>query len=226
MAASRDRRDQKYSTISTVGADAKKGGAGGSYTWGSALDVPTDYQPVGYSQQQVTVLPAQYVTAAPVAAGTAPAPVISDASAFPTLGAPAAPVTVQGWGPGSQGRIVVQQPIAQVAPIRQSVELGGQHPRNTFARIPRTSTGGSTIMPAPAAIDWSASGTTGMQQAILTQSGNPAHLGPYQVQAAPTAVPMQVLQQTKPVYAPPKQVVYSAPPKGFIQPKVTQARGR
>lgn len=225
MAVARDRRDQKYSTISTVGADAKKGGAGGSYTWGSALDVPTDFVPVGYSQQQVTVMPIQYA-AAPVATATAPAPVITDTAAFPTLGAPAAPVTVQGWGPGSQGRVVVQQPVSQVAPIRQAVELGGQHPRNTFARIPRTSTGGSVIMPQPAAIDWSASGTTGMQQAILTQSGNPAHLGPYQAQAAPVAVPMQVLQQQKPVYAPPKQVVYSAPPKGFIQPKVTQARGR
>jgi len=65
----------------------------------------------------------QYVQAAPVSA--APAPVITDAAAFPALGAPAAPVSIQGWGPGSQGRVVVQQPVSTVAPIRTTVEFDG-----------------------------------------------------------------------------------------------------
>jgi len=211
------------------GADAKKGGAGGSYTWGGVMDVPTDYSPVGYSQQSVTIAAAPQL----VQTATAAAPMtvnIADTSAFPILGATPAPaVQVQGWGAGSQGVVVVagsQVATAQtVAPIRQTVEFGAQHPRNTFARPARTSTGGYTLAPQPAAIDWSAPGTTGMQQAVIQQSGNPAHLGPYQIaQPAVAQMPLNVLKQQQPVYQPPAKVV--SKPKVYTQQKVTQPRGR
>eukprot|EP00929_Paragymnodinium_shiwhaense_P105187 TRINITY_DN700_c0_g1_i2.p1 TRINITY_DN700_c0_g1~~TRINITY_DN700_c0_g1_i2.p1 ORF type:complete len:223 (+),score=38.70 TRINITY_DN700_c0_g1_i2:103-771(+) len=221
--ANRDRRDQKFSTYSTVGGDAKKGGAGGSYTWGSALDVPLDYAPAGYAAPAQVIVAAapQMVQAAPMVAQPMTVS-IADTQAFPTLGA-AQPVTIRGWGPGSQGQYVVQQPVEILAPVRTTVEFGATHPRNTFARIPRTSTGGSVVAAQPAAIDWSASGTTAMNQAVLhATTSNPAHLGPYTV-AAPQ-VPMQTLRQ-QPVYQQiPKPVSYVQP--NFIPQKVTQARGR
>eukprot|EP00929_Paragymnodinium_shiwhaense_P105186 TRINITY_DN700_c0_g1_i1.p1 TRINITY_DN700_c0_g1~~TRINITY_DN700_c0_g1_i1.p1 ORF type:complete len:224 (+),score=33.89 TRINITY_DN700_c0_g1_i1:87-758(+) len=222
--ANRDRRDQKFSTYSTVGGDAKKGGAGGSYTWGSALDVPTDYVPTYAAPEQVQVsAAARVVQSAPMV--VLPMTVnIGDNQAFPTLGAPAQPVTIRGWGPGSQGQVVYQQPVETLAPVRTTVEFGATHPRNTFARIPRTSTGGSVVAAQPAAIDWSAPGTAAMNQAVIQATGNPAHLGPYTVAAAPVAV--QTLKQ-QPVYQQiPKPVSYVQSRPNFMPQKVTQARGR
>lgn len=93
-------------STSSVHAPAKKDGAGGAYTWGTAADV-TDYEPVGLGgATQVTLAPSP-AAAAPSAVPTNGAEqqqvVISNLQQFPTLGQGAsATVAAAGtWGTGS-----------------------------------------------------------------------------------------------------------------------------
>mmetsp|Transcript_50473 Transcript_50473/g.156217 ORF Transcript_50473/g.156217 Transcript_50473/m.156217 type:complete len:499 (+) Transcript_50473:122-1618(+) len=87
MSEEKDRRSKM--ATSTVNAPAKKGGAGGSYTWGKAEDV-TDFEPVGVSgAEKVSVAPA----AAPAEAAPAAAEPMTldrnDSAHFPKLSAAA-----------------------------------------------------------------------------------------------------------------------------------------
>mmetsp|Transcript_21539 Transcript_21539/g.50180 ORF Transcript_21539/g.50180 Transcript_21539/m.50180 type:complete len:324 (+) Transcript_21539:69-1040(+) len=126
-----ENQDRRSNMVhSSVNAPSKKDGAGGSYTWGGAMDI-TDYEPkgVGNVTKVVTVAPtaapvqvAQLVQGAAVPQGT-PVP-ISDSQQFPALGAPspqplASPTTSVRWGPPS---VAVQQAAVvttQTAPAVQ-----------------------------------------------------------------------------------------------------------
>eukprot|EP00927_Polykrikos_kofoidii_P085667 TRINITY_DN937_c0_g1_i3.p1 TRINITY_DN937_c0_g1~~TRINITY_DN937_c0_g1_i3.p1 ORF type:complete len:262 (+),score=25.70 TRINITY_DN937_c0_g1_i3:85-786(+) len=228
----RDRRNQKFSAISTVNAPVKKGGAGGSYTWGSAMDV-MDYVPVGTTVTKVqTAAPVTYVQAAPAVAASPMTASLADASQFPALGsvAPVPAPAVTTWGPGS---VVAQSNVVSDDRVR-SIEGGfdAQHPRNTFARLPKTS--GTQVVDGGQqfAIDWTQAGTTSLQQVALHAGSSAAHLGPYVQQAQP--IPLSVLQQTPQTSA--RQHIVPVANRGypisyqqkpaFFRPQVMQPRGR
>lgn len=198
MAAEQDRRTRMIA--SSVNQPAKKGGAGGSYTWGSPMDVK-DFEPVG--------IPSGYgVVTSPVA--TSPtATVVSptfqmDQAAFPAIGTGSLPVST--WGTSGVKIVSGSQPTAQFA--QQAVlannlrpgaleVIDSTHPRNTFAKKPYIRPATTTIQAAPAGdglIDWSKAGMPeAMMKAIVTSNAGAAHLGPYQ-QAAPSVLPLDVLR--------------------------------
>mmetsp|Transcript_13931 Transcript_13931/g.25701 ORF Transcript_13931/g.25701 Transcript_13931/m.25701 type:complete len:311 (-) Transcript_13931:122-1054(-) len=89
-----DRRT-KHVVHSSVNAPAKKGGAGGHYTWGTALSV-TDYEPVGVGMTKIGV---DTVTTLPVGESGVvwhdrPAPPTLSSEAFPALGSSASPTSM------------------------------------------------------------------------------------------------------------------------------------
>lgn len=221
---------------SSVNAPLKKGGAGGAYTWGGAMDV-TDYSPIGLGGSANKVMVMQMQPSVPVAMPmTQPQPMavsISDSQQFPALGASvvAPPPAAVAWGPpqvavSSQPRVVLTEDSLRTG----STQLfDAQHPRNAFARKPRTSAGYSMELAQPVAIDWSASGTVGLQQQVIQQlANNPAHLGPYAQQPAPAPQPMSVLKAMQPTYTmvQPKLTKTVMNQPQHFRPKITQPRGR
>lgn len=193
---------------STVNAPMKKDGYGGSYTWGGVMDVK-DFEPHFVQQPKVVVMPAQYVTAPQpqrqVLTCAPPGPSFTvDASQFPALGAARTTIAPAAWGPATV-QSAQTQPIAvqtahyQIAP--QSIRLqpgsfDAQHPRNMFARFPRTSTTATATAEPQLAVDWSAAGTSTVTQVIYQHAAGvapQAQLGPVMKQHAP--VPLQVLRE-------------------------------
>lgn len=73
----KDRRPRKPN--SSVHQPAKKGGAGGNYTWGDSMDVPMDYEPVAVQPVKVSM--------AQVSADTVPPPTMKAAPSATPLGA-------------------------------------------------------------------------------------------------------------------------------------------
>lgn len=105
---SHDRRSNM--SVSSVNAPAKKDGAGGSYTWGRAMDV-VDYEPMGSTNRVVTVAAAP-VAAAPVVVHQQPV-TITDGAQFPSLGATlGGPTTSVLWA--APAPAVYQAPPPQV----------------------------------------------------------------------------------------------------------------
>mmetsp|Transcript_12631 Transcript_12631/g.18322 ORF Transcript_12631/g.18322 Transcript_12631/m.18322 type:complete len:278 (+) Transcript_12631:112-945(+) len=87
-----DRRT-KHVVHSSVNQPAKKGGAGGNYTWGTALSV-TDYEPVGVGMTKVGVDTTYTVPAGVVWHDRQAPPTLNSAEAFPSLGSGASPTAV------------------------------------------------------------------------------------------------------------------------------------
>jgi len=201
--AAQDRRTNMVN--SSVKGQPAKGGAGGGFTWGSAMDT----QEMGYlggTIQNVGVV----TQAAPVMLQGSQvmqvgAPFVMEQQAFPTLGG-AAPAVMgtQAWGPGiglsgTQQIVMPAQRVAEVASVRAGVAFDGAHPRNQFASKPYVRPASTVIQVAgnPAMqgseglINWAESGIpVGTMQAIVGQS---AHLGPYQA-LAPRSVPLEQLR--------------------------------
>lgn len=180
---SQDRRSGMAN--SSVKAPPKKGGAGGSYTWGSALDV-TDYESKGLPVTGIGV-----VTSIGPTVVTSPTAVASptfqlDQGAFPTLGATVQPRVVSGWGPGPRTQVTLASTSLRPGALEV---IDSTHPRNLFAKKPTVRTGTTTIAKAPVqerTIDWS---STGMPEALVKAvlQPTPAHLGPYGQAAVPIA---------------------------------------
>lgn len=188
MAAEQDRRTRMVN--SSVNAQPAKGGAGGSYTWGSALDVQ-DYAPMGVGAGYGVVMAPQ---TAPQMVQTVAGPAFQmDQQAFPVLGAPPTMVT-SSWGPPA----VNTGPISEGA-LRSGSYIGGQqHPRNLFAKKPytqaRQANGQMVVQAQEGVIDWNQSGMpVAVMQSIVQSNAAAAHLGPY-VQRAPAQVPLDVLR--------------------------------
>lgn len=204
---------------SSVRAPAKKDGAGGGYTWGSAVDDPVDFIPVSSQVTGPNIITAGYSPTVVQQVSISPfAGNLADNRQFPTLGG-AIPVAV----PAASG--VVQVPTmapgarawpASAAPkVALSTEVlrpgttdlfDSSHPRNKFATKPVTSVVATTPAPiqsaAPVAIDWSGSGTVDINRSLVAAS-NPAHLGLYQQQQTQAnRIPAQYLRPaTAPVQA-------------------------
>jgi|EP00927_Polykrikos_kofoidii_P080893 hypothetical protein len=237
MADLRDRRNQKFNAISTVNAPAKKGGAGGCYTWGTAMDV-MDYQPAGTTFTKVQTAAAPSCTQTVPAVATSPLTFsLADAAQFPALGSVTIAPAATSWGPPGQVSIPTQSNVALAHDCVRNIEGGfdAQHPRNTFARLPRTSCAPQTVSGAQQfAIDWTQAGTTSLQQVALHAGSSAAHLGPY-VQPA-QQVPLSVLHQIPQVSA--RQFIQPAANRGYqyqttnqtkpgyVRPMVLQGRGR
>mmetsp|Transcript_20453 Transcript_20453/g.57554 ORF Transcript_20453/g.57554 Transcript_20453/m.57554 type:complete len:296 (+) Transcript_20453:91-978(+) len=158
-AAAKDRRSNMVK--SSINAPAKKDGAGGSYTWGSAMDV-TDYEPVGLASmnQVVMVGPAPVPTPAPVRQESV---CISDAAQFPSLGSqPAAsPLTSARWAAPAPA-VYQAPPVLQMAPAAAPAKVSAAAPvtktyvvtqtaartgpvQATSVRIPPPSSAGATV---------------------------------------------------------------------------------
>mmetsp|Transcript_76385 Transcript_76385/g.236539 ORF Transcript_76385/g.236539 Transcript_76385/m.236539 type:complete len:306 (+) Transcript_76385:103-1020(+) len=150
-----DRRSNMVT--SSVHAPAKKDGAGGCYTWGSAMDV-ADYPPINAAAfpQAVTLAPAP-APAQPVVIQQATSVSISDAQQFPSLGsAPtASPVASVRWA--APAPAVFQAPPVQTAPATtvttipatRMVTGAPQVMTQTMAAVPMQATS-VTISPATA----------------------------------------------------------------------------
>jgi len=190
--ATQDRRSNMIN--SSVNQPAKKSGAGGSYTWGTAMDV-TDYAPVGITQP-VGVVTAQAPTIVTQTVA-APAFKMSD-DAFPALGGgpavtgvPASVVQANTrWGPA------LPRVLGDHA-VRSSAVVGQQQPRNLFAKPANmTRRAENTQVVAQAqegTIDWSKAGIPqAVVQTIVKSPQAMAHLGQYGT-AAPQ-VPLETLQ--------------------------------
>jgi len=177
---------------SSVNQPAKKGGAGGSYTWGSAADVQ-DFQPIGFDVASVGVVTAPattYVQATPSAAYQ------YQQQAFPTLGAqPMTQVVNSSWGPSANAGTQV---LAATS-LRAGYDMvGAQQPRNLFAKKPYTTQRTASAQVATQAqagmIDWSQAGMSqGVIQSIVQSNAAASHLGPYASIAAPQ-VPLTALR--------------------------------
>jgi hypothetical protein len=211
--ADKDRRTRML--VSSVNAPAKKGGAGGGYTWGSVQDV-TYLE--GQSVTAVGVATTFAATPTNVGVITAPAPQvvqpvqvlqapnIMDQSAFPSLGAAPVVSPVQSWG-GSRvmtvgtGTMVAAAPAAlSEASLRPGAldVFNSQHPRNMFAKKPYVRPATTLVETASPVqeglIDWSKAGLPdAVVKSILTSNQGAAHLGPYAM-AAPSSVPLEVLR--------------------------------
>lgn len=172
---------------------AKKDGAGGSYTWGSPLDVT--YESSYTATAGVTLAPA--VTVSPMVMTQSLGVNVMDPVAFPTLGTAPAPTLTSSWGPATATTAVPAVLTAQALRPGSLDIVGSQHPRNQFAKKPYirpvSSVGTTTVQQGQ--IDWNQMPSTVLQQ--IVQASGPAHLSPY-TQAAPTMVP---LEQLRPIAA-------------------------
>jgi hypothetical protein len=242
MAATADDKDRRTRMAnSSVNQPMKKGGAGGSYTWGGIMDVQ-DYTPVGHIGQKVIVQQGPVVLQPTVIAQ--PMQVnIGDSSAFPSLGGTMAPEVKAApvWGPGvghvpaasliaspmANGYHTVTSPVATkiLSEAPRHEVFDAQRPRNTFARKPSggralgssaIATTETTTVPQP---DWSGSGMQGFNQAALRVVTTVGDRAPQQ---APQ-VPLSVLRMQPPpqAYAKPQPIVQK-----HIPQKITQARAR
>jgi len=166
-------------------------------------------------------------------------PSVTDASHFPSLGAPVKVAT----GPVAWGPSVVTANIAALG--EEQVRAGStelfdsSHPRNTFAKKPKSSGDGKHEL----AVDWTAAGTTGVHHHLVTVGANPAHLAPHQLAtqmaqpshqprpAMSTAYPVQQFVQAPTIQQYVNQPQYlkhvqQQPQMHVRRPMVTQARGR
>jgi len=216
---------------STVNAPAKKGGAGGAFTWGSAMDpAAMAYSPVG-----------EAMAAPKIAVAAGPAPVVyttmqqvpmnynlRDQGAFPALVAGPRPPAPAVWGPPAVQTPSIIEP--EVILRAGSHELfDSSHPRNAFAKKVRVSQVMADKRTPAASIDWSSEGLSGMhQQLVKAVAANPAHLSIYQQAVTSSQPSVQVLRQTPQTfvqYSEPKIGTHNVKPT-FVKPHMTQARAR
>jgi len=150
------------------------------------MAAPTFVQQAPAKMVTMRAAPAPVATTSTIQLGTAP-----------VIGAPPAADT---WYTVTDGQYVLakesQPVILSEESNRAGVSLGQQQPRNTFARKPRTTDGGTEEAQQLPAIDWSSSGNTTFVQQALQVSGNPAHLTQYTAAQAQPKMTMQQLVQT------------------------------
>ena len=138
----KDRRSRM--AISTVHQAPKKGGAGGSFTWGTAGDVQ-DYDPAPVMETKVTVAPAQTV-AMPSTAGPCTANIASSQQ-FPALSSNAPQASQTVWH--TQPAAIKEAPAPAAAPAPASpVAVAASSPVLAPSSSPPAA-GSPTLTPAP-----------------------------------------------------------------------------
>lgn len=224
--AEKDRHSRMV--YSTINAPAKKDGAGGAFTWGSATDVPMDWAPIGMSE----VAPKVIVAAAPTPVQYTTAPIVvqspmnlnlRDKGSFPALVGGPRPLPPAQWGPSIASPAVINAEKV-LRPGSQDL-FDSTHPRNTFAKKVSI-VQPDTVSPT---IDWSSGGMTGMQQQMVRAvAANPAHLSIYQQVPQHQPSVQELKRVAAPVvtqFAQPSIVNHNIKPT-FIKPNMTQARAR
>jgi len=173
---------------SSVNAPAKKDGAGGSYTWGSAVNNPTDFIPLSSE----VVGPSITTTAAPAATIVVQAePFELDDSQFPSLSGKSMALDAQVTPASSVPKVILA--ADHLRPGTADL-FGSSHPRNTFASKPAKSTpAGVQTAGLQMAIDWSDCGIPLEVNRSLIKAGTSSHLGLYQ-QASTDRVPKEYLR--------------------------------
>lgn len=212
---------QSRMICSSVHASAKKDGSGGSYTWGSAADDPTDLVSASSA-----VVGSYIATAADSAATSAPQAEpfqgdLMNEMQFPTLSgnrtmtqqsasrAEQVPMTVAQSSNSQIEQVPLTMTDAAATEATEATQkiltenqlrpgtadlFNSSHPRNAFASKPTKPT--TMVMQNPGlqmAIDWSSSGIPSEVNRCLIKAGNSSHLGLYQ-QASASRVPRQYLR--------------------------------
>mmetsp|Transcript_34954 Transcript_34954/g.81795 ORF Transcript_34954/g.81795 Transcript_34954/m.81795 type:complete len:306 (-) Transcript_34954:101-1018(-) len=133
---------------SSVNAPVKKGGAGGAYTWGTAMSV-TDYEPVGVGFQKVGVDAAQQPQGIVWTDRQAPPTITSDT--FPALGSAAAPAVTWARVPDKVFQAPPAVTAAMTTPAPVSTITRTAAVGSTMATVPATTqTSTRTVLAAPA----------------------------------------------------------------------------
>ncbi|OLP89691.1 Soluble inorganic pyrophosphatase 1, chloroplastic [Symbiodinium microadriaticum] len=138
----KDRRSRM--AISTVHQAPKKGGAGGSYVWGTAGDVQ-DYDPAPVTESKVSIAPAQSITqAGPVSPFTAN---VASSQQFPALSSntPSASPTI--WH--TQPAAIKEAPPAPAPAVPAASSPGLVPSPAPAATGPPAATGSPVLAPAP-----------------------------------------------------------------------------
>jgi len=139
---------------SSVNASAKKGGAGGSYTWGTAMQT-VDYELFGIDFESIRITPADIPSSAPIAEHASFDVSLDDNDSFPSLSASTKAEEV--CAPESAAPEEVGSDWVVVTPEADSPHPGAdalvdaQHPLHQAERTMRE--GG--VKERPMAIDWS-----------------------------------------------------------------------
>jgi len=203
---------------SSINQPAKKGGAGGSYTWGSALD-GQDFLPVGFDAANVGLVTNSGYAPTVTYAQAAPAQAFQyQQQAFPKLGQTANKVVNSSWGSTSVGPQVLAATSLRTGALET---VGQQQPRNQFAKKPYMSQRTASVQVANTAqagmIDWSQAGLAqGVVQSIVQSNAAAAHLGPFGSQPV-SQVPLTALRAqnvgTQQAYTQQKEQVAKMPVK-------------
>jgi hypothetical protein len=190
---------------SSVNAPLKKGGAGGSYTWGSVLDI-TDYELHGFETDFIGVVTSSFAKWSSEGENQDCAPFdarLDDAEIFPCLPTSAvkpqqsslAPMPAEDDSlqlePAAEWVIVAPPSMESIRPGALDV-VDGQHPRNMLAkrRCSKTAQHSSAQLRA---IDWSEAGIPDQVKRQIIRSGlNASHRGLYSKDA--TTIPFEVLR--------------------------------
>jgi len=173
--------------------EGKKGGAGGPFTWGGAMDV-TDYAPLGPgTTTSVTLAPASLAVPVPDAAAQN---FQLQPAEFPVLGAggpsPAMPLTA--WGPGTlpSTTVIMSQEGLQRPSGAELVDA--QHPRNRYLKRPHH---GHPLV----VTDYACGSAKESRIRDALYGHNPAHLSPH---ARPTSTEFFPQATPKVQYEPPR----------------------
>ena len=137
----KDRRSRM--AISTVHQAPKKGGAGGSFTWGAAGDVQDSYDPAPVTETKVMLAPAQ--------AGAQPSPTgpftanLASAQQFPALSSNSPQMSQTVWH--TQPAAIKEAPPPAASPAAAATSSPGLAPSPAPATAPAS--GSPVLAPAP-----------------------------------------------------------------------------
>lgn len=193
---------------SSVNTPPKKGGAGGSFTWGAAEDV-ADYELVGFDAKTIGISAAPAQIDAPADTNALVCNLsLDDKEEFPALVAktmtpekvskPAAEAPSEVETTAEVEKDWIMLPVADVSKkngnVKSADAYDGQHPRNMFNKKAQVKRAKSTErhQVSERGVDWSGEGMpTEVKRQIIHASMTASHRGLYaKDQAAPVPINM------------------------------------
>lgn len=169
---------------SSVNAPAKKGGAGGSYTWGSAMET-MDYELLGIGCESIRVTTADIPRTAPIAEAASFDVCLDDNDAFPSLSGPARGEKVDAQGSNAPEEVsldwVFVTPEAETCADTIAPRL---IEKKSSGKKPTCESGAERSM----SIDWSQAGIPHEVKTLILKEACTKlnHEGPYGKQHAST----------------------------------------
>jgi hypothetical protein len=178
---------------STVNAPAKKGGAGGNYTWGSAMKI-ADYELFGIDFESIRVTTADIRSSMPITEHACFNVSLDDQDLFPPLSTTTKAEEV--CAPESAVPEEVSDWVVVTPEVLPDTLVDAQHPRHLFGKKSQAkrAVGEGGGKERPMTIDWSQAGIPQeVKKQILKACMSPSHEGPYAKKDAPT-LPLDVLR--------------------------------